>query len=200
MCSIICQSDPCTPFLEVFLLRVYFISHGFHSSTSRVSLFLTSHLWDSPASLNSFYFQPYLEKLWVLPMLYPLFLTTYSSNYLDNGEYLLLYSNWMIIVSRQYNDMQAIFERQWLNCFQADSMQFPHLLSCVLYTIKAVADFYFTFGFTFPKVCLLPAQMSVIIFCHFLHLLIFSSLAFFFFLIFTLKWWFLCMVLYSLAN
>lgn len=51
--------------------------------------------------------------------------------------------------------------------------------SCVLYNIKAVADFYFNFRFTFPKVCLLPAQMSVIILCHFLHLLIFSSLAFF---------------------
>lgn len=156
VCSIICQSDPCTPFLEVFLLRVYFISHGFHSSTSRVSLFLTSHLWDSPASLNSFYFQPYLEKLWVLPMLYPLFLSTYSSNYLDNGEYLLLYSNWMIIVSRQYNDMQAVFERQWLNCFQTDSMQFPHLSVVSYITLRQLLIFILTSVLHFQKfVCFL---------------------------------------------
>jgi hypothetical protein len=57
-------------------------------------------------------------------------------------------------------------------------MQFPRLPSCILCNAWIIVDFLFNSCFTFPEVCLLPAQVYTIILCHFLYLLVFSSLAF----------------------
>lgn len=149
--SATCQSNLCTHFVgdvsfKSMYILVFMVSILLHlgSLYVKVAMFgIHQHPW------NIFDLQPYLEKLWIFPMLYPFLLSPRSLSIwiLLNICYFVT-AEWLEFQDNRTTWGQYLKDNGW-GFFQIDSMWFPHLLSCVLHTPKVV-DFYFSLGFTFP--------------------------------------------------